>query len=123
MVSLCKRLAGGLLRNRLNLQASAGGTTAEWPGSERLTWGAAQGDGTCLACGHVAAASGQHAHNHMRVLTRAVGRVTGGKARGLHTGETGCRRQTFSLSLLSGRRKQTTASGFSVLYTDLKGFF
>ena len=34
--------------------------------------------------------------------------VTGRKARGLQTEEIGCKRQTFFISLLSGRRKQTT---------------
>ena len=34
--------------------------------------------------------------------------VTGRKARGLQTEEIGCKYQTFLISLLSGRRKQTT---------------
>ena len=51
--------------------------------------------------------------------------VTGRKARGLQTEEIGCKYQTFFISLLSGRRKQTTnVRYFPLLYTNLKrGFF
>jgi len=48
-------------------------------------------------------------------------RVTGRKARGLQMEEIGCKCQTF-LSLLSGRRKQTSII-FFLLYTNLKGDF
>ena len=48
-------------------------------------------------------------------------RVTGRKARGLQMEEIGCKCQTF-LSLLSGRRKQTSYI-FFLLYTNLKGGF
>ena len=51
----------------------------------------------------------------------ATERVTGRKARGLQTEETGCKCLTF-LSLLSGRKKQTSDI-FSLLYTNLKGGF
>ena len=37
-------------------------------------------------------------------------RVTGRKARGLQMEETGCKRQTFFLSLLSSMRKQTSVT-------------
>ena len=47
-------------------------------------------------------------------------RVTGRKARGLQMEEIGCKCQTF-LSLLSGRRKQTSDI-FFLLYRNLKGF-
>ena len=49
-------------------------------------------------------------------------RVTGRKARGLQTEEIACKCQTF-LSLLSGRRKQTSDIFFVILYTNLKGGF
>ena len=39
-------------------------------------------------------------------------RVTGRKARGLQTEETGCKGQTFFISPLIGRRKQTTSVRF-----------
>ena len=52
---------------------------------------------------------------------QASERVTGRKARGLQTEERGCKRQTF-LSLLSGRKKQTSDM-FFLLYTNLKGGF
>ena len=39
-------------------------------------------------------------------------RVTGRKIRGPQTEEIGCKCQTFFLSLLSGRRKQTTSVKF-----------
>ena len=45
----------------------------------------------------------------------ATERVTGRKARGLQTEEIGCKCQTF-LSLLSGRRKQTSNIFFPSLY-------
>ena len=48
-------------------------------------------------------------------------RVTGRKASGLQMEEIGCKCQTF-LSLLSGRRKQTSYI-FFLLYTNLKGGF
>ena len=50
------------------------------------------------------------------VIVRGIGR----KARGLQKEETACKCQTF-LSLLSGRRKQTSGI-FFLLYTNLKGF-
>ena len=50
-------------------------------------------------------------------------RVIGRKARGLQTEETGCKSQTFLISLLSGRRKQLQVLDFfSLLYTNLKVF-
>ena len=57
-----------------------------------------------------------------------VERVTGGKARGLQTEEISdirdCKCQTFFLSPLSGRRKQTTSVRFFfLLHTKLKGGF
>ena len=48
-------------------------------------------------------------------------RVTGRKARGLQTEERGCKCQIF-LSLLNGRRKQTSDM-FFLLHTNLKGGF
>ena len=49
-------------------------------------------------------------------------RETGRKARGLQMEERGCKCQTF-LSLLNGRKKQTSDM-FFLLYTNLKeGFF
>jgi len=48
-------------------------------------------------------------------------RVTGRKARGLQAEEIACKCQTF-LSLISGRRKQTSEI-FFLLYTNLKGGF
>ena len=52
-------------------------------------------------------------------------RVTGRKARGLQMEEIGCKCQTFLISLLSSRRKQTTSVRFFSLFsTNLKrGFF
>ena len=51
-------------------------------------------------------------------------RVTGRKARGLQTEETGCKGQTFFISPLIGRRKQTTSVRyFFLLHTKLKGGF
>jgi len=51
-------------------------------------------------------------------------RVTGRKARGLQMEEIGCKCQTFFISLISSRRKQTTSVGlFPLLYTNLKGDF
>ena len=47
--------------------------------------------------------------------------VAGRKARGLQREEIACKCQTF-LSLLSGRRKQTS-NIFFLLYTNLKGGF
>ena len=57
-----------------------------------------------------------------------VERVTGRKARGLQTEEIsdirGCKCQTFFLSPLNGRRKQTTNVRFIfLLHTKLKGGF
>ena len=53
--------------------------------------------------------------------SRATGeKVTGRNARGLQMEEIGCKCQTF-LSLLSGRRKQTTVF-FSSLYKFKKRF-
>ena len=50
-------------------------------------------------------------------------RVTGRKARGLQTEEIGCKCQTFFISLLSGRRKQTSDIFFSPsLYKFKKRF-
>ena len=48
-------------------------------------------------------------------------RVTGRKARGLQTEEIGCKCQTF-LSLLSGRRKQTSDIFFPSLYKFKRRF-
>ena len=45
----------------------------------------------------------------------SIERVTGRKARGLQTEETACKGQTL-LSLLSGRRKQTSDIFFPSLY-------
>ena len=42
-----------------------------------------------------------------------IERVTGRKAKGLPTEEIGCKCQTFFISLLSGRRKQTSVKFFS----------
>ena len=51
-------------------------------------------------------------------------RVTGRKARGLQTEEIGCKCQTFFISPLSGRRKQTTSVRFFFfLHTKLKAGF
>ena len=50
-----------------------------------------------------------------------IERVTGRKARGLQMEEIACKCQTF-LSLLSGRRKQTS-NIFFLLYTNLKRGF
>ena len=52
-----------------------------------------------------------------------VERVTGRKARGFPTEEIGCECQTFFISLLRGRRKQTSVGYFFPLYTKLKGGF
>ena len=49
--------------------------------------------------------------------------VTGRKARGLQTEEIGCKCQTFFLSLLSSRRKQTSDIFFPLLHTNLKKRF
>ena len=49
-------------------------------------------------------------------------RVTGRKARGLQMEDTGCKYQTFFISLLSGRRKQTSVMFFPLLYTNIKRF-
>ena len=48
-------------------------------------------------------------------------RVTGKKVRGLQTEEKGCKYQTF-LSLLSGRRKQTSNIFFPSLYKFKRRF-
>ena len=61
------------------------------------------------------------AKGHVHDLQHAIERVTGRKARGLQMEEIGCKCQTF-LSLLSGRRKQTSYI-FFLLYTNLKGGF
>ena len=51
-------------------------------------------------------------------------RVTGRKARGLQMEEIGCKCPTFFISLLSGRRKETTSViFFPLLYTNLKRGF
>ena len=51
-------------------------------------------------------------------------KVTGRKARGPQTEELGCKCQMIFISLLSGRReKATSVRFFSLLYTNLKGFF
>ena len=47
------------------------------------------------------------------LLSSPFERVTGRKARGLQTEETGCKCQAFFSSLLSGRRKQTSVRFFS----------
>ena len=48
-------------------------------------------------------------HKHkVSCLLRLIERVTGRKARGPQMEEIGCKCQTFFLSLLSGRRKQTS---------------
>ena len=51
-------------------------------------------------------------------VLREIERVTGRKAKGLQMEERGCKCQTF-LSLISGRRKQTSDILF-LLYTNLK---
>ena len=50
-------------------------------------------------------------------------RVTGKKARGLQTEEIDCKCQTFFISFLSDRRKQTSARFFPLLYINFKSFF
>ena len=50
-------------------------------------------------------------------------RVTGRKARGFQTEEIGCKCQTFFLSPLSVRKKQTSVIFFPLLYTNLKRGF
>ena len=50
-------------------------------------------------------------------------RVTGRKGRGFQKEEIGCKCQIFFISLLSGRRKQTSVIFFPLLYTNLKRFF
>ena len=50
-------------------------------------------------------------------------RVIGRKARGLQTEEIGCKCQTFFLSLLSVRKKQTSVIFFPFLNTNLKRGF
>ena len=47
-------------------------------------------------------------------------RATGRKDRGLQTEEVDCKCQTFFISLLSGRRKQTSVIFCPLLYTNLK---
>ena len=54
-------------------------------------------------------------------INKSLERVTGRKARGLQMEEIGCKCQTF-LSLLSGRRKQTSDI-FFLLYANIKGGF
>ena len=51
-------------------------------------------------------------------------RVTGRKARGLQMEEIGCKCQTFFISLISSRRKQTTSVRFfsPSLYKFKRGF-
>ena len=49
-------------------------------------------------------------------------RLTGRKARGLQMEQIGCKCQTFLISPLSGRRKQTS-DNFFLLYTNLKRGF
>ena len=59
-----------------------------------------------------------------KIMASGPKRVTGRKARGLQMEEIGCKCQTFLISLLSSRRKQTTSVRFfSLLYTNLKGGF
>ena len=58
----------------------------------------------------------------VHVLLKPGERVTGRKAKGLQTEEIACKCQTF-LSLLSGRRKQTSDIFFPLLFTNLKGGF
>ena len=58
-----------------------------------------------------------------RVVYEVNETVTGSKARGLQTKEIGCKCQTFFISLLSRRRKQTSDIFFSLLYTNLKRKF
>ena len=55
------------------------------------------------------------------VMIHDLERVTGRKARGLQTEEIGCKCQTF-LSVLSGRRKQTSDIYFSSLYKFKRRF-
>ena len=54
-----------------------------------------------------------------RAIYEVNERITGRKARGLQMEEIGCKCQTFFISLLSGRRKQTSDMFFSLLYTNL----
>ena len=59
-----------------------------------------------------------------RAIYEVSERITGRKARGLQTEEKGCKSQTFFISLLSGRRKQTSDMVFfSLLYSNLKRRF
>ena len=67
----------------------------------------------CAYCKHVR-------YKLSGVLGKESERVTGRKARGLQTEERGCKCQTF-LSLLSGRRKQTSDI-FSSLYKFKRRF-
>ena len=55
--------------------------------------------------------------------TFGIERTTGRKARSLQTEEIGCKCQTFFLSLISGRMKQTSVTFFPLLYTNLKRGF
>ena len=60
-----------------------------------------------------------------RTPNSGIERVTGRKARGLQKEEIGCKCQTFFISLLSGRKKQTSDIYifFPLLYTNLKRGF
>ena len=65
-------------------------------------------------------------HKHkVSCLLRLIERVTDRKARGPETEEIGCKCQTFFLSLLSGRRKQTSNIYIYIplLYANLKRGF
>ena len=55
-----------------------------------------------------------------RAIYEVNERITGKKARGLQMEEIGCKCQIFFISLLSGRRKQTSDIFFPLLYTNLK---
>ena len=50
-------------------------------------------------------------------------RVTGRNARGPQTEEIGCKGQTFFISLISGKRKQTTMSDFFPVLCKIKKRF
>ena len=56
------------------------------------------------------------------LLPTGLERVTGRKAGGLQTEGIGCKCQTFLISLLRGRRKETSVAIFLHLHTNLKGF-
>ena len=58
-----------------------------------------------------------------QATVQGVESVTGRKASGFQTEEIGFKCQTFFLSLLNGRRKQTNVIFFPPLYTNLKRGF